>query len=201
MTERNLPENGGKNTKLVTFDHALELVMVLPGKVAKEFRVKACDILKRYFAGDASLLPEIQANAASNAPINQMAREACANDNTADFARLGRQMRELQEQIVLGPVVKTQAALMQTMYTELKHEKHLRHQANGRYGSEIREANQAMKREATMFKDDRDRLLKQCEYKDKAMAAKDESMNKKDALMLTLVDRLLQRDRSPLPRN
>ena len=76
MIETNLPENHGKKTKLVTFDHALELVMVLPGKIAKEFRVKACDILKRYFAGDQSLHAELDRNAVSESPINQMARES-----------------------------------------------------------------------------------------------------------------------------
>lgn len=80
MLETHLAANGGKKTKLVTFDHALELVMVLPGKMAKEFRVKACDILKRYFAGDKSLVREIEANAALDAPINQLARASLKRD-------------------------------------------------------------------------------------------------------------------------
>ena len=74
ITETHLAANGGKKTKLVTFDHALELVMVLPGKIAKQFRVDACDILKLFFAGDQSLHEAIDRNAASDAPINAMAR-------------------------------------------------------------------------------------------------------------------------------
>jgi len=74
LLETHLTANGGKKTKLVSFDHALELVMVLPGKVAKEFRVQACDILKRFFAGDQSLHAEINRNSASSAPIHAMAR-------------------------------------------------------------------------------------------------------------------------------
>ena len=71
---KKLPGNGRWPVRLLTFDHALELIMVLPGKVAKEFRVQACDILKRFFAGDQSLHAEINRNSASSAPIHAMAR-------------------------------------------------------------------------------------------------------------------------------
>lgn len=74
ILEMKLAENHGHKTKLVTFDHALELVMVLPGDTAKAFRVQACDILKRHFAGDSSLHAEIEANAVSIAPINALAQ-------------------------------------------------------------------------------------------------------------------------------
>ena len=76
IIERNLPENGGKNTKLVLFDHSLELVMVLPGETAKNVRVQVCDLLKRFFAGDQTLHAQIDANATSTAPINVLARAA-----------------------------------------------------------------------------------------------------------------------------
>ena len=69
---------GNGRTKLVTFEHAIELIMVLPGKTAKEYRQKFVDVIKRYLAGDQTLIGEIQANAASDAPVNKMAREACA---------------------------------------------------------------------------------------------------------------------------
>jgi len=51
----------------------------LPGEYAKSWRGKTTQILKRYFAGDPSLLDDIQANAESNAPINQAARAALNN--------------------------------------------------------------------------------------------------------------------------
>jgi hypothetical protein len=50
--------------------------MVLPGRVAKETRTQFADIIKRYLAGDHSLITEIQANAQSSSPIAQMARES-----------------------------------------------------------------------------------------------------------------------------
>ena len=64
----------------VTFDGALTLMNWLPGEKAKTWRGKATQILKRYFAGDPSLLDDIQANAASNAPLNQAARESLCSD-------------------------------------------------------------------------------------------------------------------------
>lgn len=64
----------------ITFPGALKLIMWLPGEKAKTFRTTICGILKRYFAGDPSLLDDIQANAASNAPLNQAARESLRSD-------------------------------------------------------------------------------------------------------------------------
>lgn len=74
--ERQLSTHGGHKTKLVTFKDAIQLVMVLPGKVAKETRAQFASIIERYMAGDGSLHAEIEANAASAAPIAQLARES-----------------------------------------------------------------------------------------------------------------------------
>jgi hypothetical protein len=74
------PRGGGK-TKLLTFQHAIELVMVLPGKMAKETRTKFADVITRYMAGDQSLVGEIEANAESTSPIAQMARDAVVEDS------------------------------------------------------------------------------------------------------------------------
>ena len=56
--------NGKWPVKLLTFDDAMELIMVLPGKMAKQCRLAVCDLLKRYLAGDVSLIPEIHHNQA-----------------------------------------------------------------------------------------------------------------------------------------
>ena len=74
FSERQLSTRGGPKTKLISFKDALELVMVLPGKVAKETRAQFASILRRYMAGDASLVAEIQANAQSTSPIAELAR-------------------------------------------------------------------------------------------------------------------------------
>jgi len=69
-----LPGEGNNRTKILHFRDAIELVMVLPGTVAKQTRQHFANIITRYFAGDASLAGEIQANAESSNPIPQLAR-------------------------------------------------------------------------------------------------------------------------------
>ena len=78
MSEKNTGGSGNSRTKLVSFKHALELVMVLPGRIAKETRTKFAGIIQRYMAGDESLVREVQSNAQSDAPIQQMARASLA---------------------------------------------------------------------------------------------------------------------------
>ena len=72
--ERQLSTRGGLKTKLVSFQDAIELVMVLPGHKAKETRTQFAEIIKRYLAGDMSLVSEIETNAESSSPIAQLAR-------------------------------------------------------------------------------------------------------------------------------
>jgi hypothetical protein len=50
--------------------------MFLPGDAAKTHRTAMTRILQRYYAGDTSLVEEIEANATATHPINQMARDA-----------------------------------------------------------------------------------------------------------------------------
>ena len=50
-------------TPVINADAAIELVWLLPGKVAKALKEKCIDILRRHFGGDASLAAETAANA------------------------------------------------------------------------------------------------------------------------------------------
>lgn len=84
LSERNTGGSGGSKTKLVSFEHAIELIMVLPGNVAKESRTKFANIIRRYLAGDKSLIEEINANAASSSPIAQLARGGAPSAVEAD---------------------------------------------------------------------------------------------------------------------
>ena len=74
IIERQLSSKGGHKTKLVSFEDALQFIMVFPGKVAKETRCLFCDIIRRYLGGDKSLISEIECNAVSNSPIAQFAK-------------------------------------------------------------------------------------------------------------------------------
>lgn len=80
LHERSLPGKGNANVKVLTFKDAIELVMVLPGKVAKETRTQFADIIRRYMAGDQSMHAELNANAASKSPIADLARASLAGD-------------------------------------------------------------------------------------------------------------------------
>jgi len=57
-----IPGKGGYQTKVVSFKHAIQLVMILPGKKAKKFKVAVVDVLFRYLEGDVSLHEEIEGN-------------------------------------------------------------------------------------------------------------------------------------------
>lgn len=86
FTERKLPGKGNAHTKLINFKDALELVMVLPGKIAKETRTQFANIIQRYMAGDEALVNEVRTNAQSDAPIQQMARASLAAEAAAPAA-------------------------------------------------------------------------------------------------------------------
>ncbi len=76
INDRKMPGKGNAHTKLVLFQIAVVLVMVLPGSTAKETHTQFANIIKHYLAGDDSLVQEIQADAQSSSPIAQMARES-----------------------------------------------------------------------------------------------------------------------------
>ena len=71
--------------------------MVLPGAGAKEFRKQFADIITRYAAGDKTLQAEIDANAASDAPIAQMARAAVGIEKEDAETKRKRVRHEDQE--------------------------------------------------------------------------------------------------------
>lgn len=96
FVEKQLSQHGGPKTKLVSFNDALQLIMVLPGKLAKETRQKFADILKRFMAGDQSMHDELDANAKSDSPIAQMARESLAADGWAVQYKRRREELELK---------------------------------------------------------------------------------------------------------
>lgn len=129
ITGRKMPGRGNAHTKLLTFSHAIELVMVLPGQVAKETRTQFANIIRRYLAGDHSLISEIQGNAASASPVAQMARESLGITTDEDLARkrhredlelerlqVDLEERKQQSQITyMNGIRDSVAAYMQTM--------------------------------------------------------------------------------------
>jgi hypothetical protein len=64
FTARDMPGAGNKGVKLVAFNDAIELIMVLPGKSAKCMRKQFANIIVRYLDGDRSMCTEIKKNKA-----------------------------------------------------------------------------------------------------------------------------------------
>ena len=159
------------------------LIICLGGKIGAEYRRLAETTLTRLVAGDESMIPEIEANAASDAPIQTLAREALAHDPlladapppinieadappepdatanermllvrsiASGVTALGQQgvavasgVAELRETI--APVIRLLTDELIVMRTDRDRERHMRHQADGRLGSEVREANKGMR--------------------------------------------------------
>jgi hypothetical protein len=91
------PGQGQSEQTVITFPGAVMLVMFLPGERAKTNRSLMASILVRYFAGDVTLVREIEANAASDDPVANMARAALpvvANDQVG--LNLKRKREELE---------------------------------------------------------------------------------------------------------
>lgn len=79
LTNYKFDGRGQQKQPMITFDGALTIMNWLPGENAKTWRGKTAQILKRYFAGDPTLLDEVRANANKTAPINEAARAALNN--------------------------------------------------------------------------------------------------------------------------
>jgi hypothetical protein len=84
------------------------LLMILGGKVAAEFRALVEGVFTRVMAGDQSLIEVINANAASNAPINQIYHEALAQEPVVAVDELSltrkRRIEELEIEMLEAEV-------------------------------------------------------------------------------------------------
>ena len=90
-----------RETPVMTLRGLQRLMMMLGGKVAAEFRAIIEGVFSRYVAGDRSMLQEIQANAASDAPIHQAYRQALAQEPVVDAAGAKRHLElEMEERLV-----------------------------------------------------------------------------------------------------
>ena len=86
------PGQGQKSTPCMTIRGLQRLLMILGGKVAAEFRAIVESVFTRYTAGDTSLIQEVRANAASDAPENVIARQALEQEPVTLGKQLKRKM-------------------------------------------------------------------------------------------------------------
>jgi hypothetical protein len=101
LLEKNIGGSGNVKTKCVLFKDAIELVMVLPGKVAKETRAQFADVIRRYMAGDESMHAELRSNAESNSPIAQMARASLQSDQPSEQDQISLNNKRKREELEL----------------------------------------------------------------------------------------------------
>jgi len=80
MELRTFGTNKPYETPGMTFLGLYKLLFILGGKVAVQFRFAVEGIFTRYIAGDLSLIQEIHTNAASDAPVQQLCRQALTQD-------------------------------------------------------------------------------------------------------------------------
>jgi hypothetical protein len=116
IVERQLNPRGHK-TKLLTFQDAIEFVMVLPGQTAMAVRQQFARIIRQYIAGERSLIAEINANAESNSPLTQMARAAAPEE---DAATVGFKRR--REELELFKLEEEVRAMARTRLANLKND-------------------------------------------------------------------------------
>ena len=86
--------------RVITFPGALKMSMFLPGEKAKMHRSSMVTILTRYFAGDPSLLREIEANAVSESPVAQMARASLASESEIQDSLKRKREAELEATVL-----------------------------------------------------------------------------------------------------
>jgi hypothetical protein len=91
---------------VITFLGALKMIMFLPGEAAKNHRSAMANILRRYFAGDPSLLDEVNANAVSESPVAQMARASIAAEGGNQIDDSRKRKREELELMKLETEIK-----------------------------------------------------------------------------------------------
>jgi hypothetical protein len=71
--------------------------MVLPGQTAMEIRVQFAVIIRKYLRGDQALHAEINANAASNSPIAQLARASVVQAMSPEDLLEKKRKREIED--------------------------------------------------------------------------------------------------------
>lgn len=158
------PGQGNKPEPVITFKGALKLVMMVSGAKAALYRSAMVKILTRYYAGDGTLLEEVEANAQSSAPVQQMARAALAEKEPVVHNEVAltnkRKLEELEiaklEAEIEARQAETKAKLAENEARQAENEAR-RLQANHEHVSKCSASYQGMCKDTVM--DERARLI------------------------------------------
>jgi hypothetical protein len=94
---KKFPGRGEVEQPVISFKGVLKLVMWIGGENAKKYRTAMVSILSRYYAGDGTLTDEIEANAKSTSPIQQMAKASIGIEHIPVEERSLEYKRKLEE--------------------------------------------------------------------------------------------------------
>jgi hypothetical protein len=78
------PGQGQSEQTVIDFQGAVKLAMFISGDNAVVIRSAMVDLVARYYAGDGTLIDEIEDNAASTSAVNEMARSAVASGEAVE---------------------------------------------------------------------------------------------------------------------
>jgi hypothetical protein len=112
------PAIGGSSYKIITFEHAIELVMILPCEADKETRIKFANVIRRHLAGDESFVSSSSENARSGEPIAQLLL-ASRDTNKRIFRKRGLEQDGTLMHLIICE--KKQKILMQEIELKEKH--------------------------------------------------------------------------------
>ena len=104
---------GQSSTPVITFPGALKMIMFLPGDAAKMHRSTMATILTRYYAGDKSLIQEVETNSVSESPICQSARPPCAPELVRGQIDNNPLKHKNEEAEIYKPEIETEAVCLQ----------------------------------------------------------------------------------------
>ena len=113
---------GQRDTPCMTIRGLQRLLLILGGKVAAEFRALVEGVFTRVMAGDQSLIEVINANAASDAPVNQIYRQALAQEPVVvdEFSLTRKRRMEELEIEMFEAEVETKKAEVQAKKAEIE---------------------------------------------------------------------------------
>ena len=132
------PGSGQRETPCATIRGLHRYLMILGGKVAAEFRKIIEGTFTRVMAGDQSLIEVINANAASDAPVQQAFRAALAQEPVLDDFCIGKK-RERRDLVFDMEIAERKTALEERKAAlderKLKHASNLIEHANTAMGA------------------------------------------------------------------
>jgi HAMP domain-containing protein len=195
------PGQGQRLTPCMDIRGLQRLIGLLAGKIGEEYRRLAETTLTRLVAGDETMIGEIEENAGSDGPMQTLAREALGAEHLLgqgpgpedDAMEVDEEQRmvvvraiaaDMKQFAPLVPIVKQLTDEVALLRTDRDNQARLRHQADGRYGNEIREANKNVREQAEYWKRQAEKYEQKSDAKDQMILECHKKNDSKDQMIL-----------------